>query len=207
MDVTSLAALERYQFADLLHGLTKEQWEAPSLCGGWRVREVVAHVITYLDRSPAAFTIALLRHRLHLNRLNAADVHRCSALQPSELIDNVREHATPRGVGAGFGGRIALVECMIHQQDIRRPLDLPRAIPAERIRTALDFAKIAPLIRGGWYTRGFRLIATDVNWSTGYGPEVRGPGEALLMTMARRPNALSELSGPGVAVLNRRLRP
>ncbi|WP_240163929.1 hypothetical protein [Mycolicibacterium sphagni] len=118
----------------------------------------------------------------------------------------MRDHATPRGVGSGFGGRVALVECMIHQQDIRRPLNLPRAIPAERLYPALEFATLAPLIRGGWYTRGVRLVATDLDWSTGHGPDVRGPGEAVLMAMARRPSAFADLTGPGVAILSQRGR-
>jgi hypothetical protein len=47
-----------------------------------------------------------------------------------------------------------------------------------------------------------RLIATDVDWSHGKGPEVRGPGEALLMVMAGRPDALRDLDGPGLAILS-----
>jgi hypothetical protein len=95
---------------------------------------------------------------------------------------------------------------MIHQQDIRRPLNLPRAIPAERLHAALEFATMAPLIRGGWYTRGVRLIATDLEWSTGRGPEVRGPAETILMAMARRPSAFADLTGPGVMILSHRGR-
>ncbi|MEZ0356698.1 maleylpyruvate isomerase family mycothiol-dependent enzyme [Mycobacterium sp. SA01] len=207
MDVTTLAVQERDEFGDLLRGLTDEQWDTPSLCGSWRVRDVAAHVIAYLDRSRVAFATALVRHRFHLDRLNNADV--CSRLTRSkaELADAMRERAAPWGVGSGFGGRIALVECMIHQQDIRRPLGLPRVIPADRLRAALDFTKIAPLIRGGWYARGVRLVATDLDWSSGRGPEVRGHGEALLMTMARRRSALPELTGPGVVALSRRLEP
>ena len=52
------------------------------------------------------------------------------------------------GFAAGFNGGIALVDAMIHHQDIRRPLKLPRVIPPERLKAALDFAKTAPTIRG-----------------------------------------------------------
>ncbi|KDE98986.1 hypothetical protein Y900_008495 [Mycolicibacterium aromaticivorans JS19b1 = JCM 16368] len=207
MDVTSLATQERDEFANLLRGLTSEQWDTPSLCGSWRVREVAAHVIAYLDRGRVEFAKALTEHRLQLDLLNNADVCSYAAGSRAQIADVMREHAAPRGVGSGFGGRIALVECMIHQQDIRLPLGLPRVIPTERLRAALDFTKIAPLIRGGWYTRGVRLVATDLDWSSGRGPEVRGPGEALLMTMARRRSALTELDGPGVVALARRLEP
>ena len=95
---------------------------------------------------------------------------------------------------------------MIHQQDIRRPLRLPRRIPAERLCAALDFVRYAPTIRGALRARGVRLVATDVDWSHGKGPEVRGTGEALLMVMAGRPDALADLDGAGVVRLAARVR-
>ena len=36
---------ERTELADLLDTLTPEQWDAPSLCTGWRVRDVTAHLV------------------------------------------------------------------------------------------------------------------------------------------------------------------
>jgi hypothetical protein len=94
---------------------------------------------------------------------------------------------------------------MIHQQDIRRPLGLVRTIPSERLGAAMDFARYAPTIRGAWRTRGVRIAATDVDWSHGKGSEARGTGEALLMIMAGRPDALADLDGPGVATLASRV--
>ena len=105
----------------------------------------------------------------------------------------------------GFNGGIALVDGMIHHQDIRRPLGKPRHIPADRLRAALEFAQYAPVIRGFWHRRGLRLIATDVDWSAGSGPEVRGPGEAVLLAIAGRDAAVDELAGPGLATLEPRL--
>jgi hypothetical protein len=90
---------------------------------------------------------------------------------------------------------------MIHQQDIRRPLAIPRVIEPQRLRVALDFALTAPRILGAWRARGVRLVATDLDWSHGKGDEVRGTGEALLMAMAGRRAALDDLEGPGKAKL------
>ena len=42
-DVKELARAERTQLATLLHSLTPQQWQTPSLCAGWSVRDVVAH--------------------------------------------------------------------------------------------------------------------------------------------------------------------
>ena len=107
------------------------------------------------------------------------------------------DHLQPRGLPAALGGRVALVEALIHHQDIRRPLGLPRAIPPERLLPALRTALIAPDIGGLWRIRGVRLVATDLGFSVGAGPEVRGTAEALLMTIAGRRDVMSELSGSG----------
>jgi hypothetical protein len=100
---------------------------------------------------------------------------------------------------------IALVDGMIHQQDIRRPLGIQRAIPPPRLQTVLNYALTAPAVRGARRTRGVRLVATDVDWGHGSGPDVHGPGEALLIAMAARPSALDDLAGPGKATLAQRI--
>lgn len=51
MDAMAMAAAERAEMADFLESLSAEQWEAPSLCAGWRVRDVAAHVVSYEERS------------------------------------------------------------------------------------------------------------------------------------------------------------
>jgi len=94
---------------------------------------------------------------------------------------------------------------MIHQQDIRRPLGRNRTIPAERLRSALQRSLYVPILKTAWRSRGLRLIATDVDWTHGSGPEVRAPGEALLMSLAGRGTALNELAGPGAPILLHRL--
>jgi uncharacterized protein (TIGR03083 family) len=94
---------------------------------------------------------------------------------------------------------------MIHQQDIRRPFDLPRQIPPQRLAAVLDFAKTAPLIAAAKRIRGLTLTATDLNWTTGDGPEVTGPAEALLMALAGRRGLTDELAGPRRSELARRI--
>jgi hypothetical protein len=94
---------------------------------------------------------------------------------------------------------------MIHQQDIRRPLEMSRTIAAEPLRIALDFTLTAPRLLGAWQARGVRLVATDLDWSHGKGQEVRGSGEALLMLMSGRAAALDDVDGPGKAKLAQRL--
>ncbi len=96
----------------------------------------------------------------------------------------MRTRLTPHGATARVGGRVGLVDALIHHQDMRRPLGLPRQIPAERLLNALPFTVTAPPLRGLWNARGVRLVATDLDWSRGKGPEARGPAEAVLMVLA-----------------------
>ena len=204
MTYVELARAEREDFADLLSGLTWEQWEHPSLCAGWTVRDVAAHCVSFEGLSPAKLTSRFLRGRLQTDRINQLAVDDLAARSDEQIVALFRDNAVPRGLTAGFGGRIALTDNLIHHQDIRRPLGLPRTIPVERLGTALNFVRFAPTIRGAWRARGVHLIATDLDWNFGRGPAVRGPGEALLLAMAGRGDALADLDGPGVQKLTAR---
>src|SRR4051794_15944440 len=139
------------------------------------------------------------------DRVNARGVAAYAGRTPDDLITLARNNLQPRGLTARFGGRIALTDGTIHHQDIRRPLGLPRQIPAERLAVVLEFAKTAPTIGAKKRIRGLRLTATDLDWTTGKGPEVTGPGEALLMALAGRRGITGELSGSGVPELARRI--
>jgi uncharacterized protein (TIGR03083 family) len=205
--VMTLAREERAEFAAFLGELTEKQWDSPTLCGDWRVRDVAAHVISYDPLSTRELIARMARGLVSRGGANALGVAEFSAIPPEGLVELFRRHAQPQGLTAGFGGRIALTDGLIHQQDIRRALGLPRQIPADRLLVTLDFARWAPLIRGGLRSRGVKLVATDMDWSAGRGPEVTGPGEALLMAMAGRGDAVADLDGPGLPRLARRLRP
>jgi uncharacterized protein (TIGR03083 family) len=199
-----LARGEREEFAALLEGLTPQQWDSPTLCDRWNVRDVVAHVIGYDPLSRGQLLRRMAKGLVTRGGANAVGVEACARKSPEELTALMHAYAVPQGLTSGFGGKIALTDGMIHQQDIRRPLGLPRSIPAESLRTALDFTTWAPRLLGALRTRGARLVATDLDWAYGKGPEVRGSGEALLMAMAGRRAALDDLDGPGKAKLAQR---
>lgn len=205
MSTMTMAYEERADFAGLLDELTPQQWEHPSLCEGWRVRDVVAHAFSYEELSRGQLLGRLLRGRLSVRRINALGVADYADHTPEQLRALVHAHLRPQGPTASFAGLVALLDGMVHQQDIRRPLNLPRVIPPERLRAALGFARYAPPIRGAWRARGLRLVATDLDWSHGRGAEIHGSGEALLMAMAGRPAALEDLTGPGKSTLANRI--
>jgi uncharacterized protein (TIGR03083 family) len=59
---------ERARFADLLDDLTEAEWETPSLCTGWRVREVAAH-LTLSQTGAGRAMIDLLKAGGNMNRM------------------------------------------------------------------------------------------------------------------------------------------
>lgn len=209
MNVTQLAAAERRDIADYLESLAPEQWQARSLCAEWTVHDVVAHITSYDVLSWPQTARRVIDGRLTGRRgpdgSNALGVEASRRRSSEELISLLRQHAKPRGVTALFGGAIALTDGVIHHQDIRRPLGDPREIPHDRLRVALSFSLRAPVLPSRRNARGLRLVATDVGWAHGEGAEVRGPGEALLMAVAGRADALAELSGAGVEMLRARV--
>ncbi|MDT7575754.1 MAG: hypothetical protein QOH17_2087 [Pseudonocardiales bacterium] len=203
----SLARDERRDLADFLAKLTPEQWDAPTLCTRWRVHDVVAHVYSYEELSLARVTARMVRTGFNNDRANAIGVTALTALSNAELLAYARDHIQPRGLTAMMGGKIALTDGMIHQQDIRRPLGQPRDIPTARLAAALDTARTAPTLAATKRIRGLTLKATDLDWTTGDGPIVEGPGEALLMAITGRKGITPELSGPGLSILAARITP
>jgi uncharacterized protein (TIGR03083 family) len=199
----NMARAERSDLAAFLATLTMQQWSTASLCDGWSVKDVVAHLISYEDLD----TLGLLKRFLkgRLVRANQVGVDEFSALTPEQLIAFLRAHIQPRGLTAGFGGMIALVDGMIHHQDIRRSLDQLRVVPSERLTRVLDLVPNNPRLGARRRIKGLRLQATDVDWARGRGPDVTGPGEALLMAMAGRRAAVDDLRGPGRDTLSGRL--
>jgi uncharacterized protein (TIGR03083 family) len=206
MNVSHLARDERSDLADFLATLTAAQWSGPTLCAGWQVQDVVAHMISYDELSPIGSLHRLAKGRLSLHRANEIGIAEYVSRGPDELVELLRRHLVPRGLTAGFGCRVALLDAIIHHQDIRIPLGQPRTIPAERLRAALGFALMVPPIKGISRSRGLRLVATDVEWAGGRGELVTGPGDALLMAIAGRPGAIDRLAGPGQPILAERVR-
>lgn len=148
VDVRRLARDERADLAAFLATLSPQQWQAPTLCAQWRVRDVVAHVISYDELDTRGLLAHALQGRLRPGRVNAITLAAYSTHSPDQLLALLKAHLQPRGLPAALGGRVALVEGLIHHQDIRRALGAPRPIPPGRLLPALRIALIAPDIAG-----------------------------------------------------------
>ncbi len=193
---------ERTDLAAFLETLTPQEWHAPSLCTKWTVKDVLAHMISYEELTP--FGLVKRFAKGLVVRANEVGVEEFARMSPQELMEFLSGHLRPRGLTAGFGGMIALVDGTIHHQDIRRALGHPRTIPVDRLERILPRVPGNPRLGAGRRIRGLRLMATDMDWQHGSGPEVSGTGEALLMAMTGRRVAVDELAGPGQATMAER---
>lgn len=164
----SMARDERADLAEFLATLTPQQWAAPSLCTGWTVKDVVAHTISYEELG----TLGLLRRfaKGRVVRANQVGVDEFAHLNAQQLLDFLRAHLQPRGLTAGFGGMIALVDGTIHHQDIRRALGRPRTVPADRLERVLGLVPGNPRIGAGRRIRGCAYAPP-----TSIGPTVTDP--------------------------------
>lgn len=190
---------ERDAFAVLVRGLTHQEWDLPSLCPAWTIREVVEHVAFHTHRSGLRETFG------STEKHTALVVER----EQAETSDGLIEWFTSPTPATAAESKVNVCELVIHQQDVRRVLGATRNYPESTMSLCLDhchgvLGNVFVVGRMRRLTRGLRLVASDMSWVGGNGPEVIGTGEALLMAIAGRSAALADLTGGGVAVLAER---
>lgn len=201
---------ERRSLAELLSELTPQQWDAPSLCSEWRVRDVAAHVaMTPSGPTAGTIVVGLAKARGDLWGFGR-DVAREHARRPvAQIVAELDRDAAARTMPFLTNARNILMDALVHGQDIAVPLGIERTMP---VPAAL--AGFERVWRMGWpfharrRLRGFRLVATDGPVDVGDGVAVEGRVQDLLLLVTGRTAAAAErLHGPGVADLARTSRP
>jgi uncharacterized protein (TIGR03083 family) len=195
-DVRAAVVAERRDQAEVLAALTPQQWEAPSLCEGWRVREVVAHTTSAYRLSFGRFLLDVLGARGSIN--GAADRRAradAAAMTPQELVACLRDNAEHPWTPPGGGPAGALSHEVIHGLDITVALGLDRTVPPGRLSMVLDGMKPKNVGFFGTDLSGVRLVATDRDWGFGEGDPVEGTAADLLLVICGRKLPPGRLSG------------
>lgn len=144
----------------------------------------------------------LLRNGFNFNRAMARAAVASGAVEPVQLRDAFAATIGSRRTPPMTKSIDGLVDLVVHAQDIRRPLGASRTIPDDRLVACLERLKGYGFPFGAMKrVVGLRLEATDVEWVSGDGPVVRGPGEAILLMLSGRRVADTDLEGDGLEVL------
>lgn len=185
-DLTDHTHAERQRLADILSSLHEEQWAAPSLCTGWRIREVVAHITMPYRIGAATFFLGLARSRFNFNRY-ADRAARADAARftDAELLETLRANTHHPWRPPGGGQLGALSHDVIHGLDITEPLRLP-SCPPERIALVLRQSGTENLGYFGVDLTGRQLIASDAQASLGEGTPVHLPAKDILLIATGR---------------------
>lgn len=191
----------RLRVADLLGSLEPDEWQAASLCDGWRVRDVAGHVACVPTITTWELLAAAPRGRFDMNRINADVGRRYGALPTAELVARIRAHAGTRRTAKVLDTRNGLFDIIVHSQDIALPLgrtfDVDPDLTAQGLRRVWEMGMP---FHARKKLAGLRLRATDADLTLGSGAEVYGPALALLLYATGRSDvALPDLAGDGIS--------
>lgn len=207
-DLMPLVTAERLALIEFLETLAAAEWAVPSLCEGWTVQDVAAHLASASAIGVGELVAVSARAGLRPNRVNLENAARWSRRGPRAIIDQLRVNAERGSRPLGTTALMALTDSLCHADDIRHPLG--RLAPLDEAA----FRRVADLLAGQRWpltimiggharstVRGLRLVAADLDWTHGDGPEVHGPAEAWLRLLGGRTVGAGELTGPGAATL------
>lgn len=190
-----IVASEYLALADVMAAAGEDDWNASSLCEGWRVREVIAHLTMAARYDQATFMAELQARDLDFGRLSNEVAVQDAQLPTAELVADLRAdtllHWAPRG-----SYHDALNHVLIHGLDAMVPLGDRRYPPAATLQIVLD-----DLTAGGIHEHfgtsivGRRLETTDLDWSYGSGRVLRGKAGDLALTLCGRAIPPGRLEG------------
>jgi uncharacterized protein (TIGR03083 family) len=199
--IQDMIAAQRGELAAVLGELPAGRWDAATLCAGWRVREVVAHITMPFRYSAPRFMAELARSRGRFSQMADRVARRDAAsLSAAELAEAVRSNTGHpwKPPGGGFEG--ALAHDVIHGLDITVPLGLAFVVPEDRLRLVLPASLAERSVRYfGTELSGIELRATDLDWSLGSGAPLTGAAQDLLLALCGRKLPPGHLQGAQAA--------
>lgn len=191
---------EREALATALAGLPEEAWDHESLCPGWTVKDVAAHIIANPQLRWREVSAMFARNlgRTYNTTLFRETKRWSASRTPADVLAEFETYAgSTRHVPLTTTVE-PLLDVLVHSQDILRPLGLHHAMPPEAAAVAADRARLHAVYIGWRAAKRLRLAATDVDWVRGKGPAVEGPMQELLMICTGRAPDRSLVAGEGV---------
>jgi uncharacterized protein (TIGR03083 family) len=200
--IRDMIAAQRAELAEVLTGLPESGWDEPTLCAGWRVREVVAHITMPFRYGRGRFALELARSRGRFNEMADRLARRdAAAMSAAELAASVRSNIGHPWQPPGGGAAGALAHDLIHSLDITVPLGPAMGlavpgVPAERLRAVLPASLTDRSVRYfGTDLEGIQLRARDIDWTLGSGTPLAGTASDLLLVLCGRKLPRGRLAG------------
>lgn len=204
-DYWSLIHAERARVADVLTGLSTDQWQAQSLCAEWTVEDTTAHITAAARTGLASWVWSMLRAGFNPAKHNARKIRRYRGETPEETLATYRS-AIQSAVSPTKDFAAFLGEVIVHGQDIARPLGVTLTPDHAAVREVASFFAAKDFaVNSKSLIKGLSLQASDDDFATGSGPTVEGRLLDLVMAMAGRTETLTRLTGHGVEELSQRL--
>jgi uncharacterized protein (TIGR03083 family) len=206
MDTWTSIRNGREAFGNYLTELAVDDWDRPSLCAGWTVKDTAAHMLVIPTLSKGQVFRSFLGSGFNLDKMNAKLVKQMTAaMSPAEIAAETVASASSQSMPPGLKLPGVFAELVIHSLDISEGVGTPFALPMEDYLAALDHIKSAqPVFGTKTRIAGLTMRTIDAEWSTGSGPTVEGPAQQLLLAAAGRRSALDRLSGGGLPALRDR---
>ncbi|MGH3580740.1 MAG: maleylpyruvate isomerase family mycothiol-dependent enzyme [Mycobacterium sp.] len=195
---------ERRALVEDLTGLDAAAWETPSLCAGWAVRDVIAHLAATAALSRIGFAREFVRAGFSVERIVERQVARARGHDASATLAALRS-AVDYVVSPPLPVITRVIEIVVHGEDVRRPLGMNHTYSTPGIADAIGYLVGDRPSGGKRRLKSLTLSATDADFSVGSGPLVRGPAVALLLAASGRSAAIDEMSGPGASQLINRV--
>jgi len=196
--IHDLAMAERDRLVATLSPLPAQLWDTPSLCAGWSVRDLTAHLLMPYELSVLPLLGQLARRRFRFAQV-ADEWARRDRRSPEQLLAALNSIDGKRFGAPGVPQVAGLSHLVTHGPDLFRPLGIGHAIEPTAGTIVLD--ELVSRGRGSLpdgILEGRRFTATDLDWSHGTGEQVSGLAAALIPTLLGRDAALAELTGDGV---------
>ena len=198
---------ERAALYETVRDLSPTEWDTASLCDGWRVRDVVAHVNLGVTITVPSVMFGLLAARGDFARFMKSHAVKKGSRPLRELLAETEMVAASSRIPPTTKRVDLAIDALVHHHDVAIPLG--RTVPTDdaRLRWLADgMVGANKAIGSAERSRGLRLIATDIDWHYGTGPEVRGPATALIYAASGRGALDDHLDGDGLATLQERRR-
>lgn len=207
--IFAASASRRRAVADLLDSLDDKQLGTESLCAGWTVRMVGAHLLSPLITKGPALAATFVRSGFRPHVANTRLATKVAARPVAELTVGLRDNAESRFKPPVTGARAQLTDLLVHEADMRLPLGLPFDPPLADVELALDFlvdGKPFGFVPKGMLA-GIRFAPTDSERAWGDGAPAGGRAADLMLAICGRTTVLASLTGEGADLLGARLSP